>query len=442
MELSWGPREKLLLTELVSKVGSLDWPEISKQTTALLDQSIDLNTTEEVCQIVYSSICTACAKECVLENFDVMKVRDIATFQRGELTTELVRLIQLKDHRLSNLKLELEALAQPQPVPVAVVQQAPVPVAVDPVQPAAPIVEDNDDFTAEPPALETGAPVPAPAPAPVPVPAPAPEEVALPVSPVHVAAAAPVDGAKEEDDKARRARIQPLLKVLKLIHQHKDAAFFRVPVTVEEAPNYYKVIKKPMDLTTIKLLLDNGEINTADELWENLLLIFNNAFTFNSKNSAVYYKAQKLKEFAQKEMESVLEVEKMIVANPNAGSTRRGKRAPEPPKPAASAAAAGELGSTPSRKRDPAVKMEEDLPEDAAATKGRKRARKTESEDEGGEGEEEEEAADAPPRARRRGAAAPRAASTRATRGAKSEDKEEAGATGRGRGRAARGRKK
>lgn len=47
---------------------------------------------------------------------------------------------------------------------------------------------------------------------------------------------------------------------------------------------------------------------TAVQLWENLSLIFNNAFTFNQKNSTVYFKSQKLKEFAQKEMESVLEV--------------------------------------------------------------------------------------------------------------------------------------
>ena len=104
---------------------------------------------------------------------------------------------------------------------------------------------------------------------------------------------------------------------------------------MDEAPNYYKIIKKPMDLSTLKQNLDDGDVNNAEEvtlgcllhafpalpecalyslslngiqLWENLLLIFNNAFTFNSKNSAVYYKAQKLKEFAQKEMESVLEV--------------------------------------------------------------------------------------------------------------------------------------
>jgi len=432
----------------------------------LLGNNIDLDTSEEVCKAVYKSICAACDKESVIEIFDALKASHIATYQRGELTTELVRLVQLKDARLSNIKMELTALTKPREA--APVQQ---PVATTPSPPRVLEIDQNVEHVkvevptevqqeSPPVAEEVGIPAAEP-----PIAAPAgphvsvaaaeniSQDACIAAAGPHIEVAAELgssaslkpDG-KEDDDKARRARSQPLLKVLKLIHQHKDAAFFRNPVTVDEAPNYYKVIKQPMDLTSLRVLLDNGDVNNAEELWENLLLIFNNAFSFNSKNSTVFYKASKLKEFAQKEMESVLEVEKMIVANPNAGSTRRAKRAPEAAKamtPAAPSAVAAQqvVSATAGRVRKEASMDDEDqILEEASARKGNKRVRgKNESgEDEVEEDEEEEEGSSAK-RSRRRATPTPRV-SGRVTRDRK--DKEDDPSSMRGRGNRGRGRKK
>lgn len=49
-----------------------------------------------------------------------------------------------------------------------------------------------------------------------------------------------------------------ILKLLKTISQHKYAEVFKKPVTVEEAPNYYDVIKEPMDFQTLRKKITDG----------------------------------------------------------------------------------------------------------------------------------------------------------------------------------------
>lgn len=71
---------------------------------------------------------------------------------------------------------------------------------------------------------------------------------------------------------------------------------------------YMSVIKEPMDLTSLRTRLEEGSIDSAEELWDGLMLIVENAIKFNENDSDVYDKAQKLRDFIRKEMESVLEV--------------------------------------------------------------------------------------------------------------------------------------
>merc|ERR1712166_732418 len=124
-----------------------------------------------------------------------------------------------------------------------------------------------------------------------------------------------------------------------------------------------------------------------------------------------------------------------IVANPNAGSTRRGKRSTDATKAAATA---------PGRaKREPSAKPEEDeASEDAGNRKAVKRARTSTPES----GDEDVEEDEAPARKRSSRAAGGNArASARVTRGVKTDGKDEKAAdavegtpTGRGRGRGGR----
>ena len=86
-EQSWGPREKLLLVELISEAMGLEWGKVSKQMQELVDNCTDLNASEEVhklarpkppglndrgqvCRGVFTSICASCDKEACATKFD------------------------------------------------------------------------------------------------------------------------------------------------------------------------------------------------------------------------------------------------------------------------------------------------------------------------------------------------------------------------------------
>lgn len=90
-----------------------------------------------------------------------------------------------------------------------------------------------------------------------------------------------------QDDLDMNAKFAgPLAKIrsvlLQLINMDKEG-WFVIPVDAEALglATYHKIIKKPMDLGTIKKNLDNGEYSTQDEVVEDIRLTFNNACTFN-----------------------------------------------------------------------------------------------------------------------------------------------------------------
>ncbi len=51
---------------------------------------------------------------------------------------------------------------------------------------------------------------------------------------------------------------EQLMAAWKFVHSNKMSDPFRKPVTVKEAPDYFTVIKAPMDLGTIKKRIDQS----------------------------------------------------------------------------------------------------------------------------------------------------------------------------------------
>lgn len=60
------------------------------------------------------------------------------------------------------------------------------------------------------------------------------------------------------------------------------------------APDYLKVIKKPMDFTTIRGKIERNEYGHIDEFHYDVNLIGENAITYNQPNTVYYLAAQKL----------------------------------------------------------------------------------------------------------------------------------------------------
>jgi hypothetical protein len=117
---------------------------------------------------------------------------------------------------------------------------------------------------------------------------------------------------RREKARTHKAQILQLMKVWRAVASHRFAGIFKHPVGAEEAPDYDNIIRRRMDLSTIRKRLEDGTTKTSTEFWRDILLMFQNAMIYNSKESEVYTMAVTLRKFAMKEMESVFATEELL----------------------------------------------------------------------------------------------------------------------------------
>jgi len=90
---------------------------------------------------------------------------------------------------------------------------------------------------------------------------------------------------------------QKCLEVLKGLQSHQHGWVFNVPVDPEELglPDYFDIIKKPMDLGSTQKKLEKGEYHAIKDFQSDVNLSFDNAMTYNEQGSVVYDMAKELK---------------------------------------------------------------------------------------------------------------------------------------------------
>jgi hypothetical protein len=71
-----------------------------------------------------------------------------------------------------------------------------------------------------------------------------------------------------------------------------------------DIPTYYKVIKKPMDMSTMRKKLDAGEYPNATKFFEDFKLMIRNCFIFNSFEYACQSSWDPLAAIVRREMEA------------------------------------------------------------------------------------------------------------------------------------------
>ncbi|OAF69758.1 hypothetical protein A3Q56_02475 [Intoshia linei] len=86
------------------------------------------------------------------------------------------------------------------------------------------------------------------------------------------------------------------LRILESIYKQEDSEAFRYPVSSEVVPDYYKIIKHPMDLSTIKTRLDQGSYTDPWMFIQDVWQMFENAWIYNKKSSHIHKKSTKLSE--------------------------------------------------------------------------------------------------------------------------------------------------
>ncbi|XP_068098213.1 histone acetyltransferase p300 [Hyperolius riggenbachi] len=133
------------------------------------------------------------------------------------------------------------------------------------------------------------------------------EEEERPGTPV--AQASPAGQSKKKIFKPEELR-QALMPTLEALYrQDPESLPFRQPVDPQllGIPDYFEIVKTPMDLSTIKRKLDTGQYQEPWQYVEDIWLMFNNAWLYNRKTSRVYKYCSKLAEVFEQEIDPVMQ---------------------------------------------------------------------------------------------------------------------------------------
>jgi E1A/CREB-binding protein len=82
-----------------------------------------------------------------------------------------------------------------------------------------------------------------------------------------------------------------LMPTVEILYRHEPESLpFRQPVepNILGIPDYFDIVKRPMDLSTIQKNLNNGVYADPWEFVDDVWLMFDNAWLYNRKTSRVY----------------------------------------------------------------------------------------------------------------------------------------------------------
>lgn len=78
------------------------------------------------------------------------------------------------------------------------------------------------------------------------------------------------------------------------ISQHRNGNIFHNPIKSSEAPDYHEIIKRPMDLKTIKARIKDGVTTSSLEFQRDVYLMFANAMMYNRPGSDIFQMAEEV----------------------------------------------------------------------------------------------------------------------------------------------------
>ncbi|KAF0734538.1 hypothetical protein Ae201684_008780 [Aphanomyces euteiches] len=130
-----------------------------------------------------------------------------------------------------------------------------------------------------------------------------------------------------EEGLAELERVPAMRKchtILKNLIANPKSVPFLVPVdpVALGIPDYFKVIKEPMDLGTVRGNLENGVYPDPYSFAEQVRLVFNNAMLYNAAHTQVHVFAQKLLEDFEKKMKTVFKTESAMILSKSIGAAR------------------------------------------------------------------------------------------------------------------------
>lgn len=94
-----------------------------------------------------------------------------------------------------------------------------------------------------------------------------------------------------------RADYLVMLKIMEDLESHKNAWPFRLPVDPITVPDYYDIIKVPMDFSTVRKHMENNQYLTLKEFAIDVQKIWDNCKYYNTKETYYYKSAESLEKF-------------------------------------------------------------------------------------------------------------------------------------------------
>ncbi|XP_053318931.1 bromodomain-containing protein 4 isoform X2 [Spea bombifrons] len=141
----------------------------------------------------------------------------------------------------------------------------------------------------------------------------------------------PPETAKANQPKRQTNQLQYLLKtVLKTLWKHQFAWPFQQPVDAIKLnlPDYYKIIKTPMDMGTIKKRLENNYYWNAQECIQDFNTMFTNCYIYNKPGDDIVLMAEALEKLFLQKISEMPEVETELTVIQSKGRGR-GRKEPD-----------------------------------------------------------------------------------------------------------------
>ncbi|KAI0068842.1 Bromodomain-containing protein [Artomyces pyxidatus] len=96
------------------------------------------------------------------------------------------------------------------------------------------------------------------------------------------------------------------------ISQHRNGNIFHNPIKNSEAPDYHDIVKRPMDLKTIKMRIKDGTITNSAEFQRDVYLMFANSMIYNRPKSDIYNMAEEMMLESESQINSFRQTEGFV----------------------------------------------------------------------------------------------------------------------------------